>query len=353
MEEERLVQGQVEIFRQLFAFADSMVLKCAVELGIADIIHRNGRPMTLHQIAAELPATSPDIGCLFRIMRLLVRKHIFVQHDPPAGDGINAQPEFGLTPASRWLVKDGELSLVPMVLWENHPSALAPWHCLSKCVQEGGVAFDMAHGVDIWGYGAVNPECNQLVNSAMACTSKIIVKVVMAKYEHGFSRLGSLVDVGGGTGAAIAEIVKACPHLKGINLDLPHVVATAPEYQGITHVAGDMFMEIPKADAVFMKWLLHDWSDEHCIKILKQCKKAIPHEYGKVIILDAVLQSNVKEDAWEDTRMVFDVTMIAHTSGGKERTEVEWRKLLKDGGFNRCNIISLPTVASLIEAFPN
>ncbi|KAF3788250.1 hypothetical protein EJ110_NYTH21410 [Nymphaea thermarum] len=254
MEEERLMQGQVEIFRKLFAFADSMALKCAVEFGIADIIHRNGRPMTLHQIAAELPANSPDIGCLFRIIRLLVRKHMFVQHDPPTGDGIHLQPEFGLTPASRWLVKDGELSLAPMVLMENHPSALAPWHCFSRCVQKGGTAFERAHGVDIWGYGAVNPEFNQLVNSAMACTSKIIMKAVIAKYdEHGFSRLGTLVDVGGGTGADIAEIVKACPHLKGINLDLPHVVATAPEYQGITHVADDMFVEIPKADAVFMK----------------------------------------------------------------------------------------------------
>ncbi|KAF3788251.1 hypothetical protein EJ110_NYTH21412 [Nymphaea thermarum] len=91
-------------------------------------------------------------------------------------------------------------------------------------------------------------------------------------------------------------------------------------------------------------WVLHDWNDGLCIKILKQCKKGIPHDDGKVIIVDAVLQSNVTEDAWEDAKMVFDVTMIAHTSGGKERTEVEWRKLLKDGGFNSCNIIALPTI---------
>ncbi|KAF3773691.1 Acetylserotonin O-methyltransferase [Nymphaea thermarum] len=301
MEEERLVEGQVEIFQQLFAFADSMLLKCAVELGIADIIHRNGRPMTLHQIAAELPAPSPDISCLFRIMRLLVRKHVFVQHNRPIGDengaSCNPQPEFGLTPNSRWLVRDGELSLAPMVLMQNYPSTLPVWHCLSRCVKEGGVAFEKVHGVDLWGYGAANPEFNHLFNSAMACTSKIIMKAVMAEYEHGFSRFGSLVDVGGGTGEAIAEIVKTYPHVKGINLDLPHVVATAPQYQGVTHVAGDMFVESPKADAVFMKWILHEWSDEGCIKILKQCRTAIPEDTGKVILVEAVLQCEADEDA--------------------------------------------------------
>ncbi|XP_031500345.1 desmethylxanthohumol 6'-O-methyltransferase-like [Nymphaea colorata] len=357
MEEERLVQGQIEIFQQLFAFADSMLLKCAVELGIADIIHRNGRPMTLHQIAAELPAPSPDISSLFRIMRLLVRKHVFVRRDRPIGgeNGANSnpQPEFGLTSASRWLVRDGELSLAPMVLMQNYPSTLPVWHCLSRSVKEGGVAFEKVLGVDLWGYGAANPEFNQLFNSAMVCTCKIIMKAVMAEYDHGFSRFGSLVDVGGGTGKAIAEIVKSYPHVKGINLDLPHVVATAPRYQGVTHVGGDMFEEIPKADAVFMKWILHNWSDEDCIKILKQCKKAIPENTGMVMLVEVVLQCEANEDAWKDIKMVLDVTMLVYL-GGKERTEAEWRKLLKGGGFNHCNITPLHnSLFSLIEAFPN
>ena len=61
------------------------------------------------------------------------------------------------------------------------------------------------------------------------------------------------MDVGGGIGSAVAEIVKSFPHIKGINFDLPHVVATAPMYDGVKHVGGDMFQAIPNADAVFMK----------------------------------------------------------------------------------------------------
>ena len=87
----------------------------------------------------------------------------------------------------------------------------------------------------------------------MACTAKISIKTVMAAYKDGFGSIGSLVDVGGGTGGAVAEVVKAYPHIKGVNFDLPHVVATAPAYDGVSHVGGDMFESIPCADAIFMK----------------------------------------------------------------------------------------------------
>ena len=76
---------------------------------------------------------------------------------------------------------------------------------------------------------------------------------MISGYEDGFDCIGSLVDVGGGIGTLVTEIVKAYSHIKGINFDLPHVVATAPKYDGVTHMGGDMFKAIPNADAVFMK----------------------------------------------------------------------------------------------------
>ena len=87
----------------------------------------------------------------------------------------------------------------------------------------------------------------------MACMAKISIKAVIAAYKDGFGGIGTLVDVGGGTGGGVAEVVKAYPHIKGVNFDLPHVLATAPEYDGVSHVGGDMFDSIPYADAIFMK----------------------------------------------------------------------------------------------------
>ncbi|CAK9151352.1 unnamed protein product [Ilex paraguariensis] len=244
-----MLQGQAEIWQYMFNFADSMALKAAVELRIADIIHSHGSPITLSKIASGIASSSPDTTCLARIMRLLVRKKIFTANSQSNG----GEPLYGLTPSSKWLLHDTDLSLAPMLLIENHPWAVAPWHCLSSCVKEGGIAFKKANGHEVWEFAALNPEFNQMFNEGMACTSKIALRAIISGYEDGFGCVKSVVDVGGGTGAAMAEIVKAYPHIKGINFDLPHVVKTAPEYHGISHVGGDMFEVIPKADAVFMK----------------------------------------------------------------------------------------------------
>ena len=105
----------------------------------------------------------------------------------------------------------------------------------------------------IWGFASENPEFNKLFNPGMGCTAKIAIEAVVAVYKDGFGCIWTLVDVGGVTGGAVAELVKAYPHLKGIDFDLPHVVALAPAYEGVSHVGGDMFKSIPKADAIFMK----------------------------------------------------------------------------------------------------
>ncbi|RZC64334.1 hypothetical protein C5167_008025 [Papaver somniferum] len=161
-----------------------------------------------------------------------------------------------------------------------------------------------------------------------------------------------VVDVGGGTGTMIAEIVKANPHVQGINFDLPHVVATAADFPGVKHVGGDMFTDVPKADAFIMKSLLHDWTDEDCTKILRNCYNAITNKKsGKVIIVEIVLGSE-GSGLFCKTGLILDMVMMAHTSGGKERTEVEWKMLLNNAGFPRYNIIQTPACPCIIEAFP-
>ncbi|XP_048137877.1 (R,S)-reticuline 7-O-methyltransferase-like [Rhodamnia argentea] len=87
----------------------------------------------------------------------------------------------------------------------------------------------------------------------MACTSRILVRAIVEGYKERFERIGSLVNVGGGIGEALTKIIKSYPHLQGINFNLPHVVATAPAHNRVTHVGGDMFETITHADAVFMK----------------------------------------------------------------------------------------------------
>lgn len=250
-EAEAMQRGQADIWKYMFSFADTMALRCAVELRIADIIHSHGAPISLSQIVSSIPdATSPDITCLSRIMRLLVRRKIFTAHHQSDGGDSTL---YGLTHSSKWILHDSDLTLAPMFIMETHPWLMAPWQCFSQCIKHGGIAFQKAHGREIWDFAAQNPEFNKLFNDGMECTARIVLRTIVSEYKDGFDRVGSLVDVGGGTGGALAEIVKSHPQIKGINFDLPHVVATAPLYPGVSHIGGDMFQGIPNADAIFLK----------------------------------------------------------------------------------------------------
>nr|GEV30595.1 caffeic acid 3-O-methyltransferase-like [Tanacetum cinerariifolium] len=159
----------------------------------------------------------------------------------------------------------------------------------------------------------------------------IAMKTILECY-HGFENLTSVVDVGGGLGITINMIVSKHPTIKGINFDLPHVTRHAPLYPGIEHVGGDMFEEVPQGDAIFMKWILHDWSDKHCTKLLKNCYKALP-ENGKVIIVEAVLPFLPETSNSVKVSTQMDALMMTQSPGGKERTEDEFLALAKSGGF--------------------
>ncbi|KAL8253377.1 hypothetical protein R6Q59_037070 [Mikania micrantha] len=159
-----------------------------------------------------------------------------------------------------------------------------------------------------------------------------IVMTEILKHYNGFDNLKSLVDVGGGLGIALSMIVSKNPTIKGINFDLPHVIQHSPIYQGIEHVGGDMFIEVPQGDVIFMKWILHDWSDDYCAKLLKNCYKALP-ENGKVIIVEAILPFLPNTSSSFRVSTYLDVSMMTQNPGGKERTENEFLTLAKCAGF--------------------
>ncbi|CAL5406509.1 unnamed protein product [Camellia sinensis] len=222
---------------------------------------------------------------------------------------------------------------------------------MNRSIRESGNAFHMAHGRELWDFASVDPELNKVFNDGMECTARITIKALISEYKHGFDCIGSLVDVGGGTRASIAEIVKAYPHVRGTNFDLPYVVATAPPCPGVNHVGGDMLSNIPTTDAIFMKWILHDWSDEDCVKILRNCRKVILEKTGKIIIVDTVLQPS-GDGLFDNTSMALDLVMLTFFGGEKKRTELELKKILNEGGFVRYNIIKIPALQSIIKAYP-
>ncbi|KAM7270196.1 hypothetical protein ACFE04_029410 [Oxalis oulophora] len=346
VEFQAVAQSQAPVWRSLLGFAHSMALKCAVELKLADIIHSHATPITISQIASSIDSPStPDESSLKRVMRLLVEDQIFTSYEPSDG----GETLYGSTEASSWIVNNKETSLSSFIIAQTHSSMMTGWSYLSQGVKEGGTGFEKAYNCNLYEFASKDQEFNKIFNSGMACMAKDLTAAIVEQYHDGFKGINTLVDVGGGIGKTIAAIVEANPHIKGINFDLSHVLAMAPKYNGVTHIVGNMFESIPKADAIFMKWIMHNWSDDECIKILKNCQKALSKRSGKVIIADMVLDPS-NTNPFRERHIVGDLRMLA-INRGKERTEPEWKRLLKEGGFPRYKIIEVAPTLCIVEAY--
>ncbi|XP_021903781.1 (RS)-norcoclaurine 6-O-methyltransferase-like [Carica papaya] len=351
LEAEEEAQAGVDIWKYAFGFVDMAVVKCAIELGIPDTLVNQDKPMTLSEISAALRCSPPQ---LYRIMRYLVHRKIVKEVASTATDGSIG---YISTPLSRRMTSHGDGTLAPLILLESSPVMLAPWLNLSARVLLEGEntrsPFERANDEEIWQYAAKNPGHSELINEAMACDARLVVPAIVKGCPEVFEGVENVVDVGGGNGTALGLLVKAFPWVKGINFDLPHVVSVANKYDGVENVGGDMFKSVPKADAAFTMWVLHDWNDEYCIRILEKCKEAIRGEEkcGKMIIVDAVVEEK-KDEEVELVRLMLDMVMVAHTNNGKERTLKEWEYVLTEAGFSSFKVKHIEAVQSVIEAYP-
>ncbi|KAI3470896.1 hypothetical protein Pfo_027559 [Paulownia fortunei] len=315
-----------------------MVLKSAIELDLLELIKKAGPGAFVSpaELAAQLPTTNPEAHIMLdRILRLLTSCSVLNCTLKSLPDG-GVERLYSLAPVCKFLTKtDDGVSLVPLLLLNQDKVYMDSWYQLKDAVLDGGTPFNKAHGMTLFEYHGTDPRFGNLFNQAMSNHSTIIMKKILETYD-GFEGLKSLVDVGGGIGATLNMITSKYPSIKGINFDLPNVIEHAPSYPGVEHVVGDMFVSVPKGDAIFMKWICHDWNDEQCLKLLKNCYKALPKN-GKVILAEYILPEFPETGLPTNNVVLFDVIMLAHCPGGRERTEKEFQALSEGAGFQEFN----------------
>ncbi|XP_030443732.1 inositol 4-methyltransferase-like [Syzygium oleosum] len=330
-------------FQLAGAMVFPMVLKSALELNIIDSLVSAGGFLSPAEIASRVGAKNPEAPVMVdRMMRYLVSHSVIkwrARRSDGEGDedGDGGEREYGAGPMCRFLAKDEEGGAVgPMFLLLHDRVFMESWYHLNDVIMDGGVPFERAHGMTAFEYTAIDDRFNRVFNRAMSSQTTMIMKKILDVYG-GFEGVKVLVDVGGGVGVTLKMITSKHPHIKGINFDLPHVLADAPSYPGVEHVGGDMFESVPRGDAIFMKWILHDWSDEHCSKLLKNCYEALPTD-GKVIIVESILP--VVPEGNVSANIVFekDLFLLAQTPGGKERTQNEFEALAVQAGFTGCEV---------------
>ncbi|CAN8273637.1 unnamed protein product [Cochlearia groenlandica] len=319
-----------------------MVLKSAIELDLLEIMAKNGgfsgTQMSPLELASYLPTENPDAHLMIdRILRLLASHSILTCSTRKLPEG-GVERLYGLDIVCKYLTNNEDgVSLAAQCLLNQDKVLMESWYHLKEAVLEGGIPFDKGYGMPTFVYHGTDQRFANVFNSGMSSHSTIVMKKILEVYK-GFEGLSCVVDVGGGIGASLHMIVSKYPNIKGTNFDLPNVIENAPSFSGIDHVKGDMFVSVPKGDVIFLKWICHDWSDEHCLKLLKNCFEALPKN-GKVIVMECLVP--VTPDSSLLTKQVvhLDCIMMAHTAGGRERTEEEFETLAIKVGFKGFKVI--------------
>ncbi|CAI9089297.1 OLC1v1023849C2 [Oldenlandia corymbosa var. corymbosa] len=298
--------------------------------------------MNLPELTSALPISPSKSQHIHRLIQFLVTGGFFVE--PMEG-------YYSLTQAGKLFLSHEPFNLRPHVYLAVDPVTFKSWNFLTDWFKtdDQESPFEAAHGKSFWDYIDQEPQFCKYFYEVMSRDSSLMVRALLHDYKFMFEGLTSLVDVGGGIGTVARELSATFPSLECVVFDLPHVVSNQKGTKNLSFLAGSMFETIPSANAVLLKWILHDWSDENCVKILKNCKRAIPakEEGGKVFIIEDVVGCQ-KEAANSSLK---DMTMMV-LFNGKERTPKEWTTLFSDAGFNESRTFPVLGTKCIIELYP-
>jgi hypothetical protein len=329
------VPPPVAMLQMISGFWISRAIYIAAKLGIADLLRDGHR--TIDELAA---ATGTHAPSLYRVMRALASVGVFTEAEKTG---------FTLTPLAETLRTDAPGSLRAFATVELGEEHYPAWGELLHSVKTGEIAFDRAFGMPVWKFFEQNPENAKTFNDAMTGMTLAVNDAVLSSYD--FSSISEIVDVGGGHGSLIASILKSNPPMRGVLFDAPPVIEGARRRigaEGIAErceaIAGDFFESVPSGGyAYILKWIIHDWDDERSVTILKNCHRAMA-ENGRLLLVEAV----VPDGSEPHFSKFIDLNMLVMT-GGRERTEDEYRTLFEASGFRLTRIIPTESPMSIIE----
>uniref|UniRef100_A0A803M0C8 Uncharacterized protein n=1 Tax=Chenopodium quinoa TaxID=63459 RepID=A0A803M0C8_CHEQI len=217
------------------------------------VMHGPDAQLSSLEIASQLTTTNPDAAVVLdRLLRILANFTI-VTFSNRVGPNGQVERVYGLGPVCQFLVKNGgggSYSAFATLMYDK--VVMNSWKHLKDAVLDGGVPFNLAHGMGVFDYLGTNSRFYNVFYDGMDHHSIMVSKKILDNYK-GFEGISSLVDVGGATGVTLNMIIPKYPSIKGINFDLPHIIKDAPSFPGIEHVGGDMYINVPKGDAIFMK----------------------------------------------------------------------------------------------------
>ncbi|KAK3021652.1 hypothetical protein RJ639_046376 [Escallonia herrerae] len=319
-------------------FVLPMVLKAAYELDLFETMAKASAKLTSCEIASRLPTQNPEAPAMLeRVLRFLASNSILTC-TLITDEGGNTKRLYGLAPICKLFVRDQNgASMAPLMLLLQdkclglrmipslpltHQYNFSHRFHLKEAIIEGGIPFNKAHGMHAFEYPAKDSRFNEIFNAGMHSQTTLAMTKILETYK-GFEGVKEVVDVGGGTGATLGRV---------------------------QHIEGDMFLNVPHGEVIFMKWILHDWSDGHCLKLLENCRNALPQS-RKVVVVESILPEYPDTDLMSRSVTCSDMQMLTVNPGGKERTEKEFEALARAAGFAAPVVVCQTSAGCVMELY--
>jgi SAM-dependent methyltransferase/DNA-binding HxlR family transcriptional regulator len=313
----------LKLFDLIQSHRVTAVIHVAVKLGIAELL-RDG-PLVLAELAR---ATGADERALGRLLTALSTIGISKK---------TGEDSYALTEVGACLDGDAEQSFKAWAIFEAE--MLSPrWSGMLESVMTGKTAAELQGLANSFELMGRTPEHIDKFNAAMVDLTRLVTPDILRSYD--FSGISHLMDVGGWAGELLGAIAQQNPKLRGTVFDLPRCADAAGKHlrqigisDRVEFVAGDFFKSVPAiADAIILKSVIHDWNDARSITILRNCHQALPSG-GKLLLVERLMPETPTATDEDKAHAMSDLNML-RGPGGCERTEVQYRELLAQSGFD-------------------
>lgn len=327
--------SSAKILKIIYDYELACCVYVTVKLSIAEQLYES--PKSITELAE---ATHTNADALYRVLRVVAAAGIFKEGE---------NKTFSFTPEATALhgAVEGSMKYFTEAILGEHYFAFGN---MLHSVLTGETAFDHYYNMDVWAFYGSHPETAENFNKAMAGLTQYYAKQLIPAYD--FGQFKNIIDIGGGNGSLTFAILNATPQVKGYIFDAPVVISQTRQaiqdnklQDRCDVIAGDFFESVPGGmDAYLLKFILHDWNDADCIKILRNCSDAM-QPGSKVLIMDAVLLPGNDYHGGKYT----DVTMLVATKG-RERNETDFRHLVEAAGLQFNQVIQVMDEVSIVEA---
>jgi SAM-dependent methyltransferase len=321
------------LLERLLGVLDAPALCALVELDIPD---RLDRPRTAVELAAE---TGSDAAALERLLSYLASRGCLRR---------DRRGRYSANRVTRLLTRDGGWSGWVRLL--GSPWTMASYAQIVGAVRDGTDPIVASHGVDFFAYLAGHPDAAAAFHDAMAAGARLQAVMIGESLELGSAR--AVLDVGGGTGALLSHLLASHPDLSGAVLDRAEAQAGAIAMFGeagvserAEFIAGDFFASVPTGfDVHVLTAVLHDWSDDDAVRILRNCAAALAPG-GRIVVVDNELKPGARNSFAQST----DALMLAFTPGGRERTAEEFGVIWQRAGVQCFEQATLPSLGTCYQ----